>query len=352
MESNLIRRIQTDESSVYEFRLCRRRDVAFGPVRIDQWWMPITPLYAQRGTSDTQMDNHREILRMYWGAVRAEGATRHRETQERFLLASLVPHIRAEGSRTVFADAFLRPPSPQENAEFLSDLKKAIRGPWRGRLIDEFASKSWDCLGRAKFHENMQAVYDQICGDLFPNACRELEEDAPDQAVATVVAAWERLMRVIGRRAGNDDRKTVLDVISYECRAAFHDCYSLCWTSLIAALQQGDGLDATSASFHRFWHTVDRGLQQRIFHGGVFGLHPASGPLLRTDVGRALVGNWLTSPTDDNFETLLQGLFYALWWYRNRRDSQIERRSSARERTDGEMARIADDRHRDPDLNR
>lgn len=100
METGLVRRFGL-HGEEFSFELCQK-PLSLGGLRIDHWWMPVTSLYRQRRRSSATAHNHSEILRLYWAAVQYENATAVREAQERYLLASLVPYVRAEGSRTLF----------------------------------------------------------------------------------------------------------------------------------------------------------------------------------------------------------------------------------------------------------
>lgn len=96
MERGLIRRLCYGTSE-FSFELYRKRGVALGSVTVDHWWMPITPLYGQRQPEAPPHFNHIEILRLYWFAITEHRAISDREAQEKFLLASIVPRVRAEG---------------------------------------------------------------------------------------------------------------------------------------------------------------------------------------------------------------------------------------------------------------
>jgi hypothetical protein len=148
-----------------------------------------------------------------------------------------------------------------------------------------------------------------------------------------VQVKWNHLMRTIGRRAGNQERKIALDTISYEARAAFHHCYSLAWFGLIYALERTDSLSPATATFLRFWHTVDYDSKsQTLFHGHVFGLHPATGQFIQTRTGQALLGDWISAPSSpETFERLLNGLYLALLHYANRRQLAAESRPQRNE---------------------
>jgi hypothetical protein len=63
-----------------------------------------------------------------------------------------------------------------------------------------------------------------------------------------------------------------------------------------------------------------------LFHGHVFGLHPASGELLRTAAGRELMAEWLQAPTVATWERLLHGILVAVFNYAERREQLTSNR--------------------------
>ena len=114
----------------------------------------------------------------------------------------------------------------------------------------------------------------------------------------------------------------MLDVLSYEARAAFHQCYSALWFELLPRLVDRHGLDALGREFHELWHLdqirePEPGARVHLFHGHVFALHPAGGLLLGTPAGSDRVGAWLTAGEDreEAFERLLHALFLTVHHY-------------------------------------
>jgi len=158
-------------------------------------------------------------------------------------------------------------------------------------------------------------------------------------------------MKSIGRRNGHAVEKQVLDVLSFEARAAFHQCYSAVWCDLLPHLARKYDMDEKSQTFHRFWH-----LQQRepsddpkhdfyLFHGHMFALHSAAGDFVSTKTGAELMGQWLTEGGDGPaFRRLLHGLLVAMHDYARRMQLQ----SILRKKTPDSSARCACCRRRRP----
>src|SRR3954453_22051595 len=135
-------------------------------------------------------------------------------------------------------------------------------------------------------------------------------------------------MRSVGRRGGQALPKQVLDVLSYEARAALHRCYSAVWAMLLLPhLGRKHALSPESQAFLRLWHldqvsesALGEAAYFHLFHGHVFALHPACGEFLRTEAGRGLMGRWLLRPSEGAFGRLLHGLYVAAVHYQGQRE--------------------------------
>jgi len=175
----------------------------------------------------------------------------------------------------------------------------------------------------------VQQIYERYTHELLEEPCRQLAAGDWEQALRSVEAIWGRWMKSIGRRAGREPEKIVLNILSYEARAAFHHCYSLTWCELITALGRLEQYDEATWIFLRFWHTDWIDAENiSLFHGHVFGMHPATGPFMLTPTGRRLLGTWLAEPMElQGFARLLHGILIALFDYARRRDDAAADRS-------------------------
>ena len=339
MESQLRRGIRW-QGQEHCFDLCRKRDLELGPVSIDHWWMPVSPLYSQRRGNSPPSRNHTEILRLYWAAVEHSNSTQLKNAQERYLLASLVPQVRAEGSRTIFADAFLKPASRLQQDEIVQALETQLNAASESELTRaEFFERSWGVLGRPSYPEGVQQIYQRYTRELLEEPCRHLATGDREQALRSVAATWAHWMKLVARRAGHEQEKIALNILSYEARAAFHHCYSLAWCELIRAFVRLDQYTEATSIFLRFWHTdwIDSD-NISLFHGHVFGMHPATGPFMLAPTGRQLLGTWLAEPLDiQRFGRLLHGILIALFDYARRREDAAADRPRPAVRSEADL---------------
>jgi hypothetical protein len=94
----------------------------------------------------------------------------------------------------------------------------------------------------------------------------------------------------------------VLDIFSYESKAALHQCYSLLWQALAVALARETSCEFVE-QFHRFWHCDFRLLtddvqDMHLMHGHVFALHPAFSRMIQTALGSQIIGEAIGNAVD------------------------------------------------------
>ena len=170
-------------------------------------------------------------------------------------------------------------------------------------------------------------MYQEFAAELFGPARTELER-AGEAGLQVAADRWQDWNRSIGRRRGKQLQKQVLDVLSYECRAALHTCYSAVWYDLIQHLSTKWEMSDESAVFHRLWHLDLREVSEtpvlpnsRLFHGHIFALHPACANFILTRTGCELISEFLAAPSSrPAFHRLLNGLCIAMYDYARRND--------------------------------
>ena len=340
METGLRQSLSVGKEN-FEFELCRKENTPLGPVDVDQWWMDVTPLYAQRQCRKLQSRNHLQVIKYYWAICRQDNATRERDAQEQFLLAALLPGMRSQGSRRVFDDAFLKAGKKAEQARevlILDDLLQNNRGKSLSR--EDFHHQSLVLLRSSEGTAGFRPMYHKLSEELLNEACRCLSRGSDTgDAVAIVQVQWSALMQRFGRRSRCDEEKLVLDVLSYEARAAFHHCYSVVWCGLRLKLAKDYGLSEQSLIFLSLWQTSPVSQERSsaehcwsLFHGHVFGLHPGAARFLLTATGRELLGGWLQDVENDvTYGRLLNGLYHSIYDYSERRSqSAADRGPQAR----------------------
>jgi hypothetical protein len=313
----------------FVFSLFRKME-DMGPVSVDHWWMRTTELYRQRAQRRGQSGNFDAITEAFWALCREGGTEGEPDVQESYLLSKLVPYVRSQGSRRVFADAYLEPgrrAHQRARQEAVAELEALVCGSRQNRLSRvQFHSQTAEVLGPPRLSEEVIGVYQHLCAEFLGSARQALAADE-SHGVQTAIAGWQGVMRSVGRRRGQAVLKQVLDILSYEARAALHRCYSAVWAMrLLPQLGARYGLSPESVAFLKLWHLdhVEESNQGdrayfHLFHGHVFALHPASGELLRTATGQELVGECLQSPTRATWERLLHGLLVAVMHYDLRR---------------------------------
>jgi len=329
MESNLTETLLVGDQE-FVFHLCQKADVELGPVTVDQWWMPVTRLYSQRQSRGHRSGNQQSILDFYWAKCCEEAATDSRDAQERYLLISLLPQMRSQGSRRILLDAFPPRGTLRERDDGTAELEKILASQVHIPLSwDSFRQQTKRCLmPETIYSEVRKETYFAFVDSLLSEACDRLASGDQGGAIGVASSNWSQVMKQYGRRAGHQEIKQLLDILSYEGRAALHHAYSLVWRHLIPKLQEHHRISAKTMAFLRFWHLdwikPERSTPQgchSLFHGHVFALHPGSGQFLQTPTGQQLLGGWLRDRKHkDAFECLLNGLANAILHYRCRHE--------------------------------
>jgi hypothetical protein len=333
-----VRRCFNSDGFAVCFDLCVKRGQQLGPIEVDHWWMDVRRLYAQRRSAKSH--NRRAILRYYWEAVRSQKAEHEPIAQERLLLSELLPVMRSQGSRTIFKDAKLR--RDRTSVDQQVTLEAMLAANRRRYTNSEFTEVSRSALARTAFPPGTQVIYNAMKSQLLEEAKTLLKQDKMDWALDCLSAKWKSVQKTIGRRQGHAQEKIVLDALSYEARAAFHDLYSVAWIALIQGVLPHDGLSSQSAEFLEFWHTsiTHPTTGQHLFHGHVLGLHPACGPILQTPTGRRLMGEWLLRHDHESYGLLLGGLVIAIDFYRSLSDERRLTRTGPGHHSQGSLEQL------------
>jgi hypothetical protein len=281
-----------------------RKSLRLGQVTFEQWWLPIPSLYGERVGRRTALpgSNSVAIITGFWHLCREHSTHTDRDVQESVLLAHLVSGMRSGGSRRVLADGFLGPQGKKAAGADPTTLDGLIRGV-RHQPYSR-AQFRRDTVGALRtpgvVTDDARTEYRRLCDELFPTAVARLTRGISG-AARSVTEVWNRWNVAVGRRRGNAAGKQAMDMLSYEARAAFHRVYSAVWVYLILpTLRAEHGLGAEAADFHEFWHTdpswevPDADANEHLFHGHVFGLHPAGALFLRVPAGRQVVGERLS----------------------------------------------------------
>lgn len=309
--------------------LLNRKSERLGPVTIEQFWMPLESVYP---TGARQGANFRPLVDCWWAGCRQHGADDEQGIREAYLLARLLPRTRSKGSRRIVADAL----TGGTGRKAVVQLEKMLRQhDARGRDGLSFRNSVVESLGPPAYDDEDRERYEAARSELLDEGCRILLRGDTERAVATAESAWAAWTRKFGRRGGQDRRKQLMDILSYESRAALHQCYSAVWVWLIPTLAERFRLSAEAVLFHRFWHLQHRGPAAEtgaddfhVFCGHVFALHPAGGLFIRTEAGRELLGAYLLEPESPTTAgRLLAGLEVAALHYGlSREDEALGRR--------------------------
>ncbi len=328
---------------VFSFELCRKSE-NFATVPIDHWWMRTTELYRQRAEAGTT-GKCRRHSRGVFALCQQAGSDGERSNCEVYTLAHLLPCVRNQGSRRIVKDAVPTCAAAGKAKREASDheLDQLLRCCESETLTElAFSRKTADVLGPPPLAPMVAAAYREFCQEFFDPVVDELLANSR-KGITFALKAWQRFMTSIGRRGGRQQQKQVLDIISYEARAALHQCYSAVWHYLLLPQLRCDhALTNENITFLQFWHldqirpsNLGDVANFHLFHGHVFSLHPASGAFLRTATGRERMGQWLTQQSSAAYGQLLHGLYLSTFHYAEILDNTTLRRKKQPEYTPG-----------------
>lgn len=310
-----------DPANQVEVELCHK-EATFGDLSFEQFWMDTGSVYRTRQNG---FDNRSALLQFFWRTCQQLGEDCESETQQSYILAHLLPDSRVNASRRVFRDASRSPVSMRRRAS-REEVEQLDGMLWNSRedrrSIVEFRSQVGGILGPPQYDEEDFQAYRRFEAELFEGTGDLLQRDE----AAAIRLARDRLRGWVGgfgRHRGHERNKRVLDVISYECRAAMHRVYSHAWEHIVYNLTCNHGLSREAHEFHRWWHLdqIRESSQPadsffHLFHGHVFALHPAMGTLMLTQAGPMLIGDWLRNPGAlELLERFLNGLYIAITNY-------------------------------------
>ena len=295
--------IPREAPTLFKFELSRKK-VDFGDLTIDQYWMKPATVYATNSNSI----NHKSIIGCFWALYKRAQTARETgldpdATIETYILASLLPKMRTNGSRTVFMDQ-----TPQGTWKKARTSKYAafdqnefelntalVKSKDKQESVIDFHKGVGQVLGPPVYDDTITGPYVEFSNYLFGKD-QGTFKNAPEKGFDAVSLRWDSWMNNIGRHSGNENKKTVLNILTYEARAAVHRCYASVWEELRPLLATRFQLTAESEFFHRLWHrdhiveaTEETG-RFHLFHGHVFALHPAASFFAKTDAGRTLIG--------------------------------------------------------------
>ena len=294
-----ISRIGAQFSKAGSIRLMSRQ-TALADQTIQQYWIPKQGLF---GTRNNRSGNHSAVLDFYKYLCKDE-MDRHEMSAKVHLLASLLPLVRSNKAQGIFPDASVSKPKtwPIPSDFNTEELETQLKESESERVsVVDFCNRNRDAVEFPDFPDATFRLYREFEEELFDGAA-SLWWDDPAKAKALVEERWLRWRDGFGRHRGNEKKKDVLNILSFESKSAFHQCYSALWIEMIPHLLVDQVNQQFSQAFHALWHLDHRlaipghARDVHLLHGLALGLHPAFGMLLTTETGSRLVGETVADP--------------------------------------------------------
>lgn len=304
------------------------RNTVLGDSLFRQFWIPKTGLF---GTRNKLSSNHSAVLDFY-RCLCIDRLNDQLETPAKVhLLASLLPLIRSNGAQGIFPDAsVVTPKNCPTQSEFSAEtLEFQLKASEAEQIsVADFCNRNREALEFPDFPDSTFKLYWEFESELLGNPTSRWWEN-PTAAYELVEKRWLQWRDGFGRRRGNKEKKDVLNILSFECKAAFHQVYSALWVEMIPNLIEDQDNQLFSQRFHALWHLDHRisipghDRDVHLLHGLALGLHPALGTMLKTETGSRLVGEAVAAPEDtDAQERFLHASLVSLYLYAAARRSR------------------------------
>ncbi len=277
------------------------KEATLGIESFRQFWLKNSSVYGGRRTF---ADNREAILGFFHrAAVQQGGGADHHSAGETWLLASLASEIRSNKAQEVFPDASFSNCSSGRRHRQITDLDALLSAAINDeRNCNEFYHHSRNVCELADMLSEVVQEYLRLESQLYEGVLDGWVEE-PEICEQLVRERWRDWMYRARRSSCRRDFKDVLNILSYESKAALHQCYSLLWVHLAGAFAEQEGSNFVN-QFHRFWHCdyrvpTDGVHDMHLLHGHIFGLHPAFALMIQTATGGGIiadaVGNHLDS---------------------------------------------------------
>jgi hypothetical protein len=299
----------------FAFKISHKRQ-QMGNDFVNQLWMPRTTLYKP-----DKEENSINLVECFWDlclATSGGAAPGHPDDRETYLLAHLLPHSLSLLSREVMPDStFIGPDGPRSVwADAVRDLGTRLPKsfPTKALPLEKFRDLTYAGFGMPELTGEEVELYEQVCAELLTEPCALMDGDR-GRAIELSTGRWNELKQKYYPRRHwmSPQAKRVFSVISYECRTAFHECYSDVWVELL----RGDGppirgtrgpiwpedlqITPRDLCFLKLWNLVLKSGSDRpedSFHhwrGHVLALHPAGALLIETERGRQVIGDLVSA---------------------------------------------------------
>jgi len=317
----------------YTFAL-KAKDVRFGERCFEQWWMDRRTIYPLRGQSAS---NFRTLIDFFWQSCLENETYVNRSVCESYILAQSLPFTRSNGARNVVLDSLVQRENARNRTATDSNLESMLHNSFDEEVsIVDFQRRLQDYLQQRPYTEEVWDQLSEFKSELFDQSVATLQRGERIDVEDCLKSLWARWGNRVRRKNALEVQRQMMDVLSYESKAAIHRCYSHFWDHASRWMAHFEQCSVASFVFHRFWNTdlmlaSDDPWGHSDFHllyGHVFGLHPGTYSFMRTTSGQKLLGDWLSiapvdwqhsgNPETPQLRRLLNGLNIAIIDYSNR----------------------------------
>jgi hypothetical protein len=281
---------------------CQLRNLATD-IQITYYWIDHRLL---RETTLNQAHNVCRRIVDYWEQVLfLHDPSRAHSPSEVLVLAHAFRVLsRKKKMHQVFRDATLRPLPPRGSdfrdraidlrwAELADDVRQRIEAVVVQRDSNAVRRECAFIFGWNPPSSIELALLNQAY-DQWVERAVELYRSRPEAGIEQFVDEFCRTESRL-RRSGRTSfiARRFLDLMMFESKVSFYECYAVLWQGLIPWLRVNRNLDAVSEKFLRLWHNQNPSIRRAVangverfeadaFFGHVLSLHPLSGILMNS----------------------------------------------------------------------
>ncbi len=315
----------------FPFTLCHRELHLEETGTINYFWMDSRKF--RKLDDEEGIGNFRSCLGLWWWLTMQHGLASDPVQQQTLLLATSYQVVfRSKGLQHILNDAHLTSSNKRRRSAQEEETAHAVALPDEDhrRIRNVIESRNRHLIKReidqafGLFIEpDNERYFLTWMFEGFLAQGRQRMQGHLLQGLDNFANSLERFVTKWRRRGNADFEHRFIDMLSYECKAAFYLTYANAWRSLVGWLEKHEGIDVGSQRFLRLWHNQNQPIELRppagdphapthrrdprvaepgldylpdIFSGQVLSLHPLSGIVMNDPALLSVIGRFVRSP--------------------------------------------------------
>jgi hypothetical protein len=323
------------------------RPLPLGPAgTVQYYWMDSSQFRIARAKRGLDPANFRNCVGHWWRTIQSGGLARDPGQIRHLILATSYALVSRDNAlQNVYRDAHLAKDATKPQEQSLPEpIRHRIHAVVAGRDVDRLREELDLQLGGAKVQVGEMPLIRQTLEGILQHGIDSFGRDG-EGGLEEFLGRLDAWLAKVRKKGGGGWRRSLLDLLSYQCKVSFYRCYANTWVDLIPWLRENRDLDIASERFLRVWHMQNQPLERPdgrvipdVFGGQVLSLHPLSGFLMKDPALRAIAGRFFLSGSYEQvmsrgrvgecaeYWDVVGAILSAAALYRQALDHQAERR--------------------------